>query len=274
MKSRFMFLVQRRGGGTLLNRLLAQISDEEERAANTEFARVVPLPTAEYCLFHSLYTSVPEMINRGIPGIPRLQAFSTYAEADGYDPNLPLYTQCLPSWATNNLEEWLPSHEWEVFTLVRDGRNHVTSLAKGEYRLREMENGITDEKEPFEFLEDMKEFEKQCYIWKLKNRLYLDSAQDHDHFHLIRFEDLVADPYGFLAELLIKCELIPELDDVVSVHHNVTSVWRKSESHYHPPEIQNNRHLCWQEAHYEMCYRIMSPELKDLGYTGRGIDSP
>ena len=205
MKKRFMFFVQKRGGGTVFNRLLASIDDSEfteegQKSLEKPFARIVPLPTVEKCIFHSLFTSVPELLKDSPCSPTELCAYSVYAEFGYHGSTLPdsnIITD--PFYSPSKVVSNLPPPQWRIFSLLRDGRNQVTSRLIGDVYGHQPKHG----KECISMLDDLNKFRAACISWKIKASWNLQSAAIHSDYHLIFFEELIKDPHQFVVQIFI-----------------------------------------------------------------------
>jgi len=279
MTSKFMFFCQERGGGTLYSRLLSQSGDDILGTHHNQ-SQITMLPTAEDIKFYPLYQDVPKIISDKVDPINQPTAYCMYAEC-WWGLRTIETGPAEPIWGPSMINRWLPRDRWKVISLLRDGRSHVTSKVLGEY-INAWNHRHTDQiskihmisKDQPEVIHDalsnLDEFERNCKFWKAKARMNIRNDKQFPNYYVVRFEDMVKDPYVFLDKILRMCGLTPNLENPAPVKVNTTSIWGQGK--HHEVSEQTNRYSVWEDKHYEICRQIMAPELRELGYSGAGID--
>lgn len=278
--NRFMFFCQERGGGTLYDRLLQQ-RDDSMLKAHGVVAETVKLPTVEDVEYHPLYQNIPLLLQGGSGPYDKLCGYCMYADCWWGSGTVETFPE--PIWGPTKLfTDFLGEGDWVVFSLLREGRSHVTSRVVGDYintynQTAEPEDRISKTRNTAveyadhvnKALSEFDKFETHCWNWKHKTRKNIENNRQFSNYHILYFEDMVADPRGFLEDMLLKCGLTPQVNDTVSFKTNTTSIWGQGQKHL--PSEQTNRYDIWQDRHFEICERVMGPELKEMGYTGRGV---
>ncbi len=262
MKSRFMFLVQRRGGSQLWNRLLGQVDDQQIDPAKHEVwiecLKEGPprLPVEQEVYYYALYSQAPEIL-AGVEGQPILDpqknyAFMLYAEEESNKP----------TWSASSLEEWLPQKDWEVFFMVRDGRNHITSPLRGEHIVAI----ASGQEKQWDFLNDLEKFEQLAIHWNQKATLALEAEEKCKHFHIVHYEEMIKDPFIFLKGLLLYCNMTPTCRPI-ETKLRTSSVWTEGHSSTGKMLVSGeNRFEMWSTRHWQIYDRIMKRTMQKLGY--------
>jgi len=278
MNNRFMFFVQERGGSNLLNRLLSQIGDNEleERAlVHGGEKDIRKLPTKEDVKFYPLYQPVAKILTEQQDSLDQRCAYLMYAE-DWWGSESP-ESNIKPIWGPSMLRSWLSPGNWLVFSMLRDGRNQVTSRLIGDYInqnpaiLSSHNKAFTPRDEIVNAaLSELDKFERLCLSWAMKVRVHLANLEKFSSMYtILKFEDMTSNPQTFLIDLLEKCGLTPNLESAKSVDLNSTSIWGRGKK-FHAAEASNSRYKKWNDIHYEICKKVMGEELALLGYIGEG----
>jgi hypothetical protein len=243
----FVFFMQPRSGSMLLLKILTQRLSNS--AISDPTPAVLPLVGDPVPFYHPGTESVVDTILTP-PTMPHASGVyvgswwgATKEVPEPYEVDTP------SRWSAEYLKR-LP--DTVFFSLIRDGRNKLAS-----HRSRPGNAEVWDSQK----------FEWEAAAWRNIARVMLDCQKQLPNYHLIRFEDFVADPLRTLESFFAihghaldveKCTQLVDRDrlgGIANMHSSFGGVKRC-----------NDRYRDWSITEQQKFTEIAGRELGDLGY--------
>ncbi len=150
-----------------------------------------------------------------------------------------------------------PGGPWRFVYLMRDPRNHIHSImnTKGEKNSARYKR---DEKDYFRWL---------CKCVRNRCRVAIDNSQHMQNFLLVKYEDLVSDPYSLMSKVFAFCKISPNLEDL----RRCIELDKKNDTakkHSTFPSYDGSRDYWkkWSSDQKKTFKAILGKELVELGY--------
>jgi hypothetical protein len=243
------FFLYYRAGSSLFHRLINSTSTS---------SGLRYLPTVPKDIYRIKYLSGPDLDGAVESG--QLTAVSIHVGnwwgkfPDNKDIPGPLESPSPMKWSRKELGELLG--KWKFVSLIRDGRNHISSLINKEGSL-----------ESKLYQENSKDyFEMECIAFRNKARVALDCSK-WDNYRIFRFENLVQDPVGTVMNIFSYLGLEGDRDYLSEIA-GIFSKPAKANKHssFSDDSKMHYRWHEWTSEQKKIFNEIAGKELIDLGY--------
>jgi hypothetical protein len=162
---------------------------------------------------------------------------------------------CLFRWGPNELLR-LPG-DWQFFVQVRDLRNHIQSVrtARGE------------KANPYQIADPQDYFKTLCLGQRNRSQVVLDCNAQMRNYHIVRFEDLVADPVPYVGRLISAMGLTPDESAIRQAYQiNQDKGIGDWHSSFKSASTCNNRWEQWTPEEKAIFKKTAGGNLVELGY--------
>ncbi len=150
----------------------------------------------------------------------------------------------------------LPGQDWTFLSLMRDGRNQVSSLFN-------FKGGIEEQRRK-ENADDY--FAFLCKAWSNQARLALDCQKEFSHYKIFRFEDLMANPVEYISEIFQYAGLTAD-QNMIEYNIKLARPAQSGHSSFHTTDQINNRWHDWSDKQISTFKKHAAKELEEMEYT-------